>query len=594
MKRLLVIPLVLVVGLATAQTVIVDDTLAPAPPAQYDNLTDAINSFQNSGANGGNVAANVILIQSFGPYDEVLPVIGSSGATQTSTFANDFPTTEVLTIQGNLVSTNWPLILARDTGLSGSSVILSGGTQVTLENLVIAQSPTLVGNDDFIFVTDDNSTLITNNVSITALPTTSTLFTESDLHTTYVDLVDGTRPYDPSLVRSGDNGAFIGLFNGTDACTWEMHNTVVTQQGAGASPDGCIPAGTSTLLVTDGSKWVHNARYQIQQNQSSTVIIQGTPAVPILFEGSQLAGQVGNNHFGGDSTVDWAIFRNLESAYVPRAGFHTFSNCVFENNVDHGILPVTTNGILVDNCEFLNNGGWGYRTLGATVTTMTLCLFEGNGGNSGTFPDPDNGAIRIQGTGAQYTIQSCEIVNNVGVGIQVFSDGANLKILDDTCLAYNGFGHLVDLSNFATDSTITNCTFYGSGDTFSIQYGASGDPASTPIVIRDSIIAGPGTTGIVFDDKGDSNITLQNVALVTDGTDALTATQSPATPVLNDADDVLADPIFMSVTVGNPNFLDVRNAYFGDKNSTGGPLVGCAAFIGDIAPPAAVPDWTIY
>jgi hypothetical protein len=585
MKRLFIILAVCAVAsFAFAQTVIVNDTVASSPPGQYDNLTDAINSFTFTGANGNNPAANVINIQSFGPYDEVLPVIGIGVFS-----GSDIPTTDPLTINGDNGADN-PLILAQDTGLSGSSVIINGGTSVTLKNLVIAQSPTAIGNDDFFFILNDDTNVNFVDTVVTALPTTSTTFTAADLYVDYGYLVDGSAPYDASLVRSGDNGLFTGLSGGTDTCVIYFDHSIMTQQGDGASPDGFVNLAATTLYVKNGSKVNHNKRLGIQTGNDHTLIISDSE-----FVCNNEAGTAAISQFGGPViTATNTVFRNYESGIIPRTGVHTYTNCTFQDMNDHGILSVSPTSETYDNCTFLNCAGYGWRTIGATTASINNSSFDGCGGNA-TFPGLGlvTGGIEVGGSGATVDVSNSSFVNGLGVGIRSYSDGGILQSIDNCCFANNALGDIINLSDTAVAPlTITNSTLYGTGGASVIQLGASGDSSTQDVVITDSILASAGANGIEWTDKGDVDITVTNTALVLDGADALAAAWSPG--FVTDPSVVYADPIFSSTNPIDADFLDVRNAFYGDKDSVAGPLKGCANYIGDIVPASGVPNWQLF
>ncbi len=113
-----------------------------------------------------------------------------------------------------------------------------------------------------------------------------------------------------------------------------------------------------------------------------------------------LYAQFGNpfdNETWVDGFVVTATFQG-EGGWIITAN-PNFRNCTFVNNVQGGGLRLKASSI-IENCDFLNNGGRGLRIEEAFISPIVQdCWFEGNGGG-------------LQSTATDGLIQRCVFLNN--------------------------------------------------------------------------------------------------------------------------------------------------------------------------------------
>ena len=385
--------------------VVVDlDAGINTPPTQYTTIREAMLSFDENrygtgigGINSGDAAvANIISVSGFGPYDEVIPVIGDQvwdGITDGA---------EGLTIQQASGSTDTPLVLAQDTGLSGSSWIVTDVTDcpTLMKGFITAQSSTAVGNDDFIFVIGNSTVLNMEDMVVTALPADATAYTSvADITP---ELLDGTAPFDASLIRSGDNGVYVGWGSATVPMVLNATNTVITQQGAGSSPDGIVMYIYGDVNLYEGCVLANNSRLGIQMasNIGCNAKLDGTLDNPVIVAGHTSSDGIRPYGAGGYLVVDNAIFDNNVNGISIWSGAllnpFTVTNSIFSNNSNIGLdLGNAPAGLSVSQCTFYANGTGMKDDIGEpgvqTVVSVTDCIFAG----AGTGADIKNGAPNV-------------------------------------------------------------------------------------------------------------------------------------------------------------------------------------------------------
>lgn len=478
MRKQNLLILCLMAGAAYGQTVSV--------PGDFATISDAVDSFNTTDT----ADPNIVEITAFGPYDEVFPVIGTGAAGDIAAISGQvtYASTNPLTIRGVGLK---PLVLIQEgAGASSDGIHVQGSLEVTFDNIVFAASPTSQPTDDLIFVLSDETVLNMTDCVVTALPSDSATYTSID--DIPADLLNGTRRFDPDLLRSGDNGLRVDDFDRTvpSVATANLTNTVLTQQGSGSTPDGIV-AIFGTVNLNEGTIISANNRIGVQVASVSQVNLAGTPSNPVVVA-------LHSADVGEDVAVDGLT--------------------------NDGIRPFGAGDTLtVDNTIFYRNGG----------------------------------------------------------GISVFSPGTlttfsvtNSLFLENYRIAYDPGPGIA-----SGTATLSNSTFYNNA--IAIRDDVT-DGAATPIEITDVIIAG---TGVGIDMVAPAQYTLTNVAIVTEGPDALTTgivneTGSTQTDVIN------SDPGFFSTsytpftsTREQPDFLfRVTSPDFETAASDGGALSGYGIF----------------
>jgi len=378
-------------SLGYSQTVTVDGT--SAPPTNYPTITAALLSFDSgtSGPNAGNLAPNVINVTTFGPHDVRIPVLGTGAVTLIGAAVQVVDGTEGFSIIGVGIK---PLILVQNNEVStGDGIVIQNGATNTFENLIMAPSPTgaAVG-DDLIYLIGTNSRLDVIDSVITCLPAASATYTSiGDIP---AGLLDGSAVADATVIRTGDNGVFVGAAGNTNVVL-NFNNSVIAQQGGGGTPDGFVLSAGAVATIGAGSVVSATTRLGVQVSSiTASLTVAGTLQDPVLFLNH-------NNVTNGDAlrpfgangpifSVDHAIFNNntvginvFTGASLDLATF-SVTNSVFSNNLTGFIVGDDGTGTtpinISDNTFHANGVG---LLINAPVTprvvSITDCIFSGAG-----------------------------------------------------------------------------------------------------------------------------------------------------------------------------------------------------------------------
>jgi hypothetical protein len=400
------------------------------------------------GPNGGNVAANVINVVGFGPYDEVVPWVG------TSIFRGvDLGSPEnTITINGDLSGTLW---LTRDMGHSGAAVGSSGSTSLVINDMIIAPSATDDPGDDFFFPISQGEVILTDCIV--------TAFSASD-QTTAVSvaglpagLLDGTAGIDGTLVQEQDNGPFVGLFGSLgDTSHLELNNTVWTQRGLFPSTTGdpFIISGDATVDINAGSVFSAGGRFGVQH-------VSGTAGA-------------------GITTVNMQGTRDNRVLWLNHGDFA-------ESAVASDILPFDPSITNIDEVTFVNGEAAAYYVIdtdAGSVLNMTntiIASYEVDGLNF-----DNTGGKTFDGL-ANITIADC---GNACVAIGLSPPAASAEFTD--CVFAGPGPTAIETNNAADSVTLTNCAVALGA---AVQDGlANGNPAD--------LFTGPGTVtqvNVIFD-----------------------------------------------------------------------------------------------
>ncbi len=348
-------------------------------PGDTPTIAEALLTFAEGRLNHGKTdEPNRIIVTSFGPHVEAFPGIGSHVVDGDEAFV----------IEGKL-SDGMPLILVRRGYRSLSNSALDGcvnvnnGVSVEFRNLVFAAAPLssrFVHNDMFRFGPGGTKVDFLNCV-ITALPENAINYVRySDIPT---DLLDGTRNYDKSLIRSGDDAMDLGWREydspsptGLEPLEITISDTVITQQGgytyykSGHTPDAINMEPLVNLKLEKGTRITSSARAGVLVAGTKTCRLQveGSSDSPVIFANNghindheHRGGLVSAGHaellvshavFSGNRlglglpTLSWAArFRQVRNPGSPefngvnsldslRSSPVTINRCIFVNNND--------------------------------------------------------------------------------------------------------------------------------------------------------------------------------------------------------------------------------------------------------------------
>lgn len=233
--------------------------------------------------------------------------------------------------------------------------------------------------------------------------------------------------------------------------------------------------------------------------------------------------------------------------------------------------------------------------------------------NGGTF-DINSGAgtrVRVIGNkgfagiwyaGAQATtpraINGCDVVHNVsataaqGWGVENQSRGTTTATFSNMRIWGNG-GQGFLIGSTGTGDTVLNNVTIANNQRAALEVAAAVSPAVNAgnITINDSILAGNGdAAGVnnVIRHNGAGTMTINNSAIVTQGTHSLNATPIDGTGTVVQNNVINGDPEFKSRTFTNAAFLDVQNPAFGGAATAAADLAGGASY-----DPASTYVWSI-
>lgn len=484
---------------------------APDGVTTFNTIWDAIESFcvstdgLTTGPNYGVPGINTINVVSFGPYDEQWDNIGTAiwGGVDPGPGEGRF------IINGD--PANRPLLLLNECvqGSSGSGVNLPG-TQLDFNDMIIAWSDSIkVPADDGFLVLYSDGALRMNNCVLTSLPPLGA----GDYATSYTqetdipaDLLDGSRPYDSSLLPTLDNGIWTGTSGGSDLTELTLIDTVVTQQG----PDQLVCYGGSIVTILGDSVLSSGARYGLQSGNVAQITIDGLDCHSnasyglVQFSGG---GTLDLNNVSSHDNVGLGLYTRAQ------AGTPTITNSSFSDNGTVGVFiwgGVAVDWVL-DNLTIMNNGTWGLEIYSDADTVNGIS-------NSVVF---NNGALAADD-----------------------ASGGNISILSDSATTFT----LADSTVAIVGQTTGTC----------VQLGRSGDSAGQAFEIIDSIVMS--ADGVVVDssNKGsnDPSATFSAVYGTVNGNLVTDAT-------------VITDerPVFVTVDPTHPEFLDPTNANFAGAGS---------------------------
>jgi hypothetical protein len=259
---------------APAQTVTVNATAAANGTSRFKTIAAAMASFgEPNGANAGNAAANVIRIEGFGPFHEVLPAVMDAtslagGAAATVRLAAG---DNQLTLEG---MNGRPLVLAQPC-YNWSALAVRGDCLLVLRNLVLAPSPTLPPERHFISLVDGSARVRIEGCLLTALPAAATGW--SGASHLPDGLADGTLAHDASYIRptvpSENYGQALHVNANTSAT---VSDTVITQFASQAVASYALHArGTGKLYLLAGTRLVNNAG-GLRARETPEIVMRGT------------------------------------------------------------------------------------------------------------------------------------------------------------------------------------------------------------------------------------------------------------------------------------------------------------------------------
>lgn len=538
----------LATGIASAQTVQVVSGAANNVTT-FNTINAALSSFNAAGpgVNSGNTGQpNIVEVTFFGPFDEALTHLGNPSPIGALPGPGITDGGESFTVRAATGVT--PLVLLQgavnyDAGAGTDGWVVTGGTTLNLEGLVFAASPNATPGDDLFSPLNDNSKIIFTNCILTAFDGSSTTFTTAaDMP---ADLLDGTRAFDFSVIRSGDNGFFIGGASSTLSTLAEVtfNSTLMTQQGAGASPDGLVGSTNSLITLNAGSVLANNNRYAVQ-----TAANTGINGANITIAGTAMNPVIIRDHPTGQAIGDF-------------------------------IVKADINYLIVDNCRSLSSTGDGvieFRT-SATRTDSTISIRNTvirniGGAGSGLFLFKNTGAGF-----ATYTLDNNDFVNIPRFGIYSFGDQEAVSLISNSRFLNCVGGGIANLADSVPTMVIDRCSFVNSP----LVFGINTDTSIQPVQITNTIIAQASGVGITAASKGAGNIDVSHSDLPTAGPNAL-ALQDDGSGLVVYGTGVLADdPEFLTGfdVFGDPNYMDVEACALKTASSTSGPLAGGGTWI---------------
>lgn len=352
--------------------VTVDATATPNGTNLFNTLSSALLSFHTGGANNGFAGTNVINITNFGPYDEVIPAIGV-GVVDADNFV----------INGVLAGSDKPLIRARNNSGDGVRVEGAVAKTVTLNNLVIASSNTTPPTDDLINIDSGGHTINLTNSVVTSLGAGPF----ANYAALPAGLLNGTSAHDAALAQSGDDGIAIGAPGTGVASSLNITNSVVAQQGAGATGDGITVANFGTVNVNPGSIVASNNRHGIVATGDATSIVNvdGTLASPVQIRGNGVATAGAGVVDGGANsavTVDNTLFfqNGTGLSISDSVAGTTVTDSMFVSSTVAGVTTSTDVVTTLDRVTFFQNTiGVNDTVVRSAALSITDAVFAGAG-----------------------------------------------------------------------------------------------------------------------------------------------------------------------------------------------------------------------
>lgn len=464
------------------------------------------------------------------------------------------------------------------------------------DNVLVFTAGTIAGGVASSIVNSDNSSVTINDV---------TLIPE-------YDTAGGETNFGAAAMRIWDQGT------ATTESVVLMTNVTIT-----GSTVGGVPVDPTAAAPADITRFVFGSS-------------------PIFAGGIRIDATTGGN----DNTVDivdsivshtasraiYAAFKDgmkltterVQTSYNSGVGLRTFAmtgdwdviDCISTFNSDHGFALASLTGGSTDAIvniiggSFSNNLGAGYGIDLASAATVTIDNVEiiGNA-NRGLRYSNSNGLV-----GASLT--NTIIADNGSFGIDINEiDLANSfqapNSFDNLIIANNGSISATpsNISNGATFSaapgseptiTISNVTFHNpggdQGDAFIARNFDHRFGSDQIWEFVDCIFSGNAADDdVAFVVRGatDRNIAINvsNSAIVLEGPHALDAIEEDqGNPVVITETDVInADPIYLSTTAGDADFLDVDSQNYGAAGTGGAPLSGGANYAGG----TSVSEWML-
>ncbi len=493
----------------------------------FDTVNEALDSFEQGGSNefaSSNGVPNTIILDVASSYvfDEIFVpgIFGSPSGVLAGTYVG----TDPVIVRGSDPNNRALLLIGASATSLGDGLFVSGGVNLTFQDVIIATSETTARVGDEVFNVRDNGTVFTMiNAVLTALPPAasvpySSYVDEATLETVagVTGILDGTAPYDETgLVQSGDNGFFIGGFNGTDSPTVNLIDTIITQQGT----DQLVVYGNSTVNLSGASAVTAGRALGFQLGNTVTLNVNGSPGNLIRI----------NDNTGIGIRVFNAGAINLNYAEIS-------GNPVGIFDFPSANAPV----VQITNSVFRNNAGFAVQNFAdiARLTTIDNCLFIENG----TPGDTDSGHIELLAGSSSFEAPALTISNSTFVN------------------------SLSDIGIALGRSTAVN----DGGD----------DPYGGDVTFNNVILAGtPGEVLLSVENYTTTGtLTLTDVALVEDGEFGVGAGNgifgAPDTSIIK------LDPVFVDPA---NNDVDVQADSYGGIATGGTDLTGYGAYIGGVA-----------
>jgi len=320
--------------------------------------------------------------------------------------------------------------------------------------------------------------------------------------------------------------------------------------GGPLSLDGfTAPTGAPTAQVFDNGIDISDAGSEATVNLNETVVtLAGGDATAPSPDNILLTGSAKNVlNINAGCVISYGQYRNILSHNVDDLFIRgTPAQPVYvlgADGVQIGSILTATGRLVIDECIIANG-----------VATAAHADYAAG--------------VDIQTPDRPTSITNTLIINNDGPGLLVQGNYSNNLIVKNVTISHNALGTGI---NDVAQVLILNL-------------------GATPnISLSDTIIAG-GKTGIQM---GTGSINVSYSALVTEGTDALTAAVS-GTGTVNQTAVISLDPIFLEiVNLGSSDLYDVHSAAYGGQGSGGSDLAGGADYVGNMAP-TRVRSWSLF
>ncbi len=303
------------------------------------------------------------------------------------------------------------------------------------------------------------------------------------------------------------SGNFSGSFSGNGSGLQNLNASQLTSGTVPSAAMGGVYSGIvdfgngnnvfSGLFNGDGSGLLNlNASHLTTGTITGSVLngADGSGLVNLNF--SQLAGTLPNSALAG--TYSGAVLFNNASFNIFDGTFFGNGNGLANLNASQltGVVPNASLSGTYPNALTLNNAGNSFTGNGSGLTSLNASQL-----GSGTVPDgrlSANVALRAGGN----TFNGTQIITNGSVGIGTTSTGANNVQINPTFFTANGYGLVVDRTDFGEDIQVTRTNGQG-GIGLAIDDGFVPDSSTAMLLIRDNVASSPQT---LFDVLGSGNV----------------------------------------------------------------------------------------